>query len=1546
MTQYQNSESPADSQTLIVVLGMHRSGTSAITRALETMGVNLGERLMPPAPGVNDKGFYEDLDLVALNEAMLDACGYNWDSAAPILDSDVERLANQGYVLEAITLLRSRLARYPLFGMKDPRIAKLMPFWRRVFTEAGINVRYVMAYRNPLSVVQSLEARDEFARTKSFLLVADYMVTSLSLVNTAGLVMIDYDRLMADPRKQLEELSAGLGLALDQAALDAYCTDFLEPGLRHSQFAARDLQLDPSAIALVKDIHAALCAVLDGSLALQELVESNQLRAWQQELLRWRAALQLLDTMDSQNGELQRDVKARDTEITTISEMVRERDRWLTELTQQLEDSRHEKDQLSNQVQSLAHDLEQQKADLESFASIVEQQRLALEDYAYIHREMIGSTSWRVTAPIRLVGKYLRTLKRVIRILPDIAQARGGYRESARLAFRILRSEGMVGVRARILRVERDKAAVQTAEVVALAEDKRAFEIVPYYVDPRLDEQTVPAFPATRVAIHLHLFYQDCLAEFISRFALIPGSFDLFISVPEGVDEGDIVRAVKAELPRVGAVVVEAVPNRGRDLAPLIIQFGKRLAEYEVIGHFHTKKSPHNPLLAGWGAELLNHLLGRPGTTGARLAFFFKELATGTKLIYPEGRLELIKDATGWGDNYSKARSILEQYTDLDISDYPEVEFPEGTMFWARAECLKDFLCLPLQYTDFEEEPIGTDGTLAHALERLVSIFAAQYEGRSLRLHLGDSITDYTAYEAQKDFSADVVHKNVKVLAYYLPQFHPTPENDEWHGKGFTEWTKVTAANPLFEGHYQQHIPHEDIGYYLLDTPETLRKQAENMRQAGVFGQVFYHYWFGGRMILEKPARMLLENKDIQMPFCFCWANENWTRRWDGNESEVLLAQNYSPEDARGFIQYLIPFFRDERYIHVGARPVLFVYRSSSIPEPQVYLDVWKQECLAAGLQPPYVVAVLTRGATDPAEFGMDAGTERVLHDWTAGNAPEIKHRLSPYAPINGSVLHYDDVADYCCREQKKDFTYFRNIVPMWDNTARYGSEAYVVHGSSPQRFQQWFEHLLDVTNESLPEDRQFILVNAWNEWAEGAHLEPDNRYGYSYLNSIGRALSGIPYESQLNQGAMLPSELRIHIELPPHLVALLESDAELAGRFIYGLRRALALVQCEITVGEKASELLPEMALGDAVDAQFTIEFRGVAFFPPSTLSKLLQTAFAEAEALVIANAYGGDEPLIDIQSNGGAQHDSLYMAPIVVRPAGVKSVRKVTVRADTHVFVTRPDSVPAEALPDITTVIRIHHKGEFALLHHALGCLAAMRNCLCTPLITAQDFSDEQKVQLERMLEDYQWRTGCAPRVMHFHSAGGAQDLRSKMLNEGLLAIRTRYGAFLDYDDLLMNHAYDWLFQRLQQSGKAVAFGRVFATSYESGTGRFLKRSTVYEYGVGYDEFVAMNHAPLHSFLLDLEQLDLSGLEYYDEHKYMEDYYLTLQLFKQNNADWDSLSVKKYIGDYIYSIDRQHTLAFSSDEERKAILRDPVYQICEKRIQQMRRKINSCHS
>ena len=488
-------------------------------------------------------------------------------------------------------------------------------------------------------------------------------------------------------------------------------------------------------------------------------------------------------------------------------------------------------------------------------------------------------------------------------------------------------------------------------------------------------------------------------------------------------------------------------------------------------------------------------------------------LEKNAKIVYAEGSAFIPREPTGWAGNYANARDILDKHSAFSITDFPTVEFAEGSMLWARSAALRKFLELPLSYQDFAPEPIAADGTLAHALERLVFILAQNVEGDLIRLHKGDSAPDYRYFEEAQDFSARLKSTDVKVLAYYLPQFHPIPENDEWHGVGFTEWTKVRAANPLFHGHFQQHIPHPDVGYYLIDDGAVLRRQAADMRRAGVYGQIFYHYWFSGELILEKPARILLENADIDMPFSFCWANENWTRRWDGSENEILLKQNYSADDARSFIRYLIPFFRDTRYIKVDGRPVVFVYRPASIPIMSTYLEIWRKECEAVGIERPYVVATLAAGARDPRDFAVDAGAERVLYDWTDGKVSDMTPDVEAYAPLKGRVFSYERIKDhYTAQPIETAFTCFRSLVPNWDNTARYGARAHLLHGSTPALFQEWLELLIAQTKQALPPDRRFVLVNAWNEWAEGAHLEADTRYGYAYLNAIGRALSSEPY--------------------------------------------------------------------------------------------------------------------------------------------------------------------------------------------------------------------------------------------------------------------------------------------------------------------------------------------------------------------------------------------------------------------------------------------------
>jgi len=1160
--------------------------------------------------------------------------------------------------------------------------------------------------------------------------------------------------------------------------------------------------------------------------------------------------------------------------------------------------------------------------------------------------EIRSSTSWRVTAPLRFVSSTIRKVRNVIVVSPRILQKGGGIWSTLFKTAKIVRNEGLSGVRARIRYVLRQTSRATSVShaselSVTLLEPTSKLSIIPYYVDPKLDSIDVACSTEVSIAVHLHLHCTEMLKEFVSYLNNIPVQYDLYVSVPKTCDAIAIQLELSTLLSKVGSVVVEPVPNRGRDIAPLIIQFGERLVQYEVIAHIYTKKDQHNSALADRYKDILDLLMGSLGSSGGRVAHIIGLLQTKAKIIFPEGCTQFI-NRSGWADNYDLARHLLEKYTQYSISDFPVVEFPEGFMFWARTECLRDFLELPLNYSDFPSEPITTDGALAHTLEGLILIFASKFQGQCIRIHNGESIPDYRHYEEQQDYSSSISHSDIKVLSYYLPQFHPIPENDLWHGEGFTEWTKVRAANPLFAGHYQQHIPHHDIGYYLLDSPDVLRHQAELMQQSGVHGQVFYHYWFSGKLILEEPAKLLLDNPDIQMPFCFCWANENWTRRWDGNEKEILLGHKYSAQDAHDFIHYLIPFFRDSRYIKIEDRPVLFVYRPSSIPNSQEYLDIWERECARIGIKRPYVVAVLTRGATNPKDYGMDAGVERVLHDWTEGAVSEIKNTLHGYQPINGSVLPYDEVVDFYTKQtDAKDFTYFRSLVPIWDNTARYGLEAYMLHGSTPQRFQEWMESTIAYTQSTLPPDRRFVLVNAWNEWAEGAHLEPDSRFGYSYLNSVGRALSGIPYSGDLNLSCSIPTGTRVHLSFSSSVLDKLRRDSDLKERFIFCLSRSSVFNVC--TVSADASELMKDIPVAiraDSVDADFILEFRQVAIFDSSVIEKMIQTACASGSA-VIANCYDGNFPLLEVTANASVHSNVGNTAPLLVLPktsakSGYKNIR---MRTDARCIEVYPSKLP-KTKSVVTTIIRFHKSAEINELRNALYCLSAMMDCVVIPHIAAQDLSKQQIEALEYTLSGIPWTKGFEPQVHLYQSHDGKSDLRSKMLNESLKNVKTRYAAFMDFDDLLMPYAYSWLINRLEKTGKAVSFGRVYSTSYDSANGLLIKRSRVYEYGYSYEEFVGHNHAPLHSFMLDMERLDLSHIVHYEDQRYMEDYLLTLQLFTKDNGDWESLKEGFFIGDYIHSIDRAHTLAFSDEQDREAILTDPEYMVCEQRIDELRKE------
>jgi hypothetical protein len=343
-----------------------------------------------------------------------------------------------------------------------------------------------------------------------------------------------------------------------------------------------------------------------------------------------------------------------------------------------------------------------------------------------------------------------------------------------------------------------------------------------------------------------------------------------------------------------------------------------------------------------------------------------------------------------------------------------------------------------------------------------------------------------------------------QVLAFYLPQFYRLPENDAWHGPGFTEWTVAARSEPLYAGHRQPHLPGE-LGFYDLRVPETRELQASLARSHGVSGFLYYHYWFHGRRMLERPFQEVLQSGAPDFPFALCWANESWYRRWQGTSDEMLVEQEYSAEDDLEHIRWLIEAFRDPRYIKIHDRPLLTIYRPESLPEPKRTFDLWSEECARAGVQAPWLVMFETDdGGKDPAELGFDASAEFVPH----GTFDLVRPRPTPPdADPTNSIFDYGEVAAGYRNRPEPDWTRYPCVATDWDNTPRRRTgEAMILDDSTPDGYAQWLRHAVRSQSRAHGSDG-IVFVNAWNEWAEGAHLEPDTHYGRAYLEKTREVL-------------------------------------------------------------------------------------------------------------------------------------------------------------------------------------------------------------------------------------------------------------------------------------------------------------------------------------------------------------------------------------------------------------------------------------------------------
>jgi hypothetical protein len=345
----------------------------------------------------------------------------------------------------------------------------------------------------------------------------------------------------------------------------------------------------------------------------------------------------------------------------------------------------------------------------------------------------------------------------------------------------------------------------------------------------------------------------------------------------------------------------------------------------------------------------------------------------------------------------------------------------------------------------------------------------------------------------------------LRAVAFYLPQFHPVPENDAWWGGGFTEWTNVARARPRFPGHYQPHLPTE-VGFYDLRVPEVRELQAALARTYGIEAFCYYHYWFKGRGVIDRVFKEVLRTGRPDFPFCLCWANENWTRQWDAGNGEILIEQQFDEADDREHIRWLIEAFRDPRYIRVSGRPLLMIYRVQSLPDPQRTFGMWRSECVAAGLPEPLIVKFETHGNfDDPVDYGCDQAAQFPPH----GVGERVGQSTAPGCHPGNLVFDYHDVVDAFLREPAPPWKRIPTVFPSWDNSPRRkDGESLVFVNNSASAFERWLRGAAEQAR-AQDDEPPLVFVNAWNEWAEGAHLEPDERHGRAFLEAIARVVLG-----------------------------------------------------------------------------------------------------------------------------------------------------------------------------------------------------------------------------------------------------------------------------------------------------------------------------------------------------------------------------------------------------------------------------------------------------
>jgi glycosyltransferase involved in cell wall biosynthesis len=356
------------------------------------------------------------------------------------------------------------------------------------------------------------------------------------------------------------------------------------------------------------------------------------------------------------------------------------------------------------------------------------------------------------------------------------------------------------------------------------------------------------------------------------------------------------------------------------------------------------------------------------------------------------------------------------------------------------------------------------------------------------------------------------VESTIKAIAFYLPQFYPISKNDEWWGADYTDWLPVTNAGSQFIGHYQPHIPHEQLGFYDLRSVRIQEQQIDIAKNYGIYGFCYHYFWFDGKTLFERPLQQLLDNPELDFPFCLCWFNEDWVREKGEKDSEVLIAQSYSSANDLAFIKSIEPAIRDTRYIKVDGRPLIIIHKPGLLPDPAATARQWREYCREVGIGEIHLVMAQTLESLDPRPYGFDAAMQFPPN---SAMIPEITEKpLLVNSAYNGRLYNYRDLAQKYKTQENPEYILYRTVVPRWDNEPIKPGRGDIFIEATPALYQHWLDLVSDQAVSDPVNIENLVFINSWNEWREGSHLEPDRRHGFTYLNQTREVLKSYPYRN------------------------------------------------------------------------------------------------------------------------------------------------------------------------------------------------------------------------------------------------------------------------------------------------------------------------------------------------------------------------------------------------------------------------------------------------